>query len=233
MPKQIEIVTHEIPIEIIKEVEVPRKEDNYGLMKLLLRNLFWAASSLIWNTVTTHPVAVIEAIAALTVVSVFILKVFKGRHFKETIKSLIGLNKNESAGDYKSQPGKPCQNRRSAEQTKIIDPAFASAIANIIVSEKSYKPVIPDPGPIANSLSNIKRYFFIYENYLKQFDRIYWKDNLICHLPEDWIDDNTYLEQDYEDIKKTVLKKFDTKPVSVKQPEPSDQVQNCWCMHHQ
>ena len=78
IPKQIEIVTHEIPIEIIKEVEVPRKEDNYGLMKLLLRNLFWAASSLIWNTVTTHPVAVIEAIAALTVVSVFILKVLKG-----------------------------------------------------------------------------------------------------------------------------------------------------------
>jgi hypothetical protein len=77
-----------------------------------------------------------------------------------------------------------------------------------VIEDKERKPIAKDPG-VYNKEMTIQRYFQIYEMYLSQFNRKYWRDDLDRRLPVSFTNEiQVNPNWTYEELKAQVTEKF-------------------------
>ena len=205
---QIKEIVREIPV--VEVVEVPREETTPELAKLLVNNIYHDGKDLLNNTIHNHQLVII----GLWMVVAFILWMYiRGRplwfRLKKATKFIIfGMNEGGSRS-HEGSRGKPQKTGGNFKDTSSPQPNITnSATIMNVIEEKEMKPVAKDPG-IHNREMSIQRYFQIYEMYLSQFNKRYWRDDLDSRLPLEFTEQvQIDPKWTYEDMKARVVEMF-------------------------
>ena len=205
---QIQEVIREIPV--VEIVEVSREKTTPELARLLINKIYHDGIDLINNTIHNHQVFII----GLWMVVAFILWMFiRGRplwfRLKKATKFIIFGMSEGGSRSHEGSRGKPQKTGGNLKDATSPHPNIknSTTIMNVI-EEKEKKPVAKDPG-IYNREMSIQRYFQIYEMYLSQFNKRFWRDDLDSRLPLEFTEQvQIDPKWTYEDMKARVVEMY-------------------------
>jgi hypothetical protein len=205
---QVKEVIKEIPV--VEIVEVPREETTLELAKLLASNVYNDVAELVKDTIHSH-FGVIMCMWLVIALGVWIY--IRGRPLWFRIKKstefvIFGWNEGGSrvleASRSKSQ-----KNGGHSKDSASPHPSITnSATIMNVIEDKERKPIAKDPR-VYNKEMTIQRFFQIYEMYLSQFNRKYWRDDLDRRLPVSFTNEiQVNPNWTYEELKAQVTEKF-------------------------